>query len=179
MNFKVGDLVIFKKDFDALFVEGDVYLIVDVYYDSIDNTIITIRDKYNVYHSFVGDYLISNGIVDIKTTVIVQTPTFMHNWKRIDDGVNPSVKFNPLDVQSGGSHYKNRGIQPIEYSMKNDLNFCKGNVVKYITRHETKNKLEDLEKVIHYTLLESFFVYGEEGSTDLKNRILKLLGEVQ
>lgn len=165
MGFKIGDLVVFKKDFEV-FVERDVYPIVDIYYDSADNEIITIMGKYNMHHSFAIGNLISDDIVSI-----AQVPTLTHKWESVDGG------FNPLDVQSGGNHYKNRGIQPLEYSMKNDLNFCKGNVVKYITRHETKNKIEDLEKVIHYTLLESFFVYGVEGSTELKNRILKLLGE--
>lgn len=85
--------------------------------------------------------------------------------------------FNPLDVQEGGSHYKQRGIQPIEYTEANNLNFQQGNVVKYITRHKEKNGVEDLGKVVHYALLEAFFTYGIEGSTKLKQKILKMLGE--
>jgi len=37
-----------------------------------------------------------------------------------------------LDNQVGGDHYKKKAIQPIEYIMANDLDFCEGNVVKYI-----------------------------------------------
>ncbi|MBQ0111559.1 MAG: DUF3310 domain-containing protein [Bacteroidales bacterium] len=85
--------------------------------------------------------------------------------------------FNPLDVQEGGSHYKQRGIQPIEYTEANKLNFQQGNVVKYITRHKEKNGVEDLGKVVHYALLEAYFTYGIEGSTKLKQKILKMLGE--
>jgi len=55
-----------------------------------------------------------------------------------------------LDKQIGGDHYKKGGIQPIEYITSNDLGFCEGNVVKYISRHEKKNGLEDLEKAKHY-----------------------------
>ena len=87
--------------------------------------------------------------------------------------------YNPLVPQVAGNHYKDRGIQPIEYTSVNGLSFNQGNVIKYITRYKEKGGIEDLTKVIHYTLLESFFVYGIEGSTELKDRILELLGEVK
>ena len=85
--------------------------------------------------------------------------------------------YNPLVAQEGGGHYKNRGIQPLEYTMKNNLSFCEGNVVKYISRYKSKNGVEDLAKVIHYALLASYEEYGEQGSTELKEKVLKLLGE--
>lgn len=59
-------------------------------------------------------------------------------------------KPNPLEVQVGGGHYKALKIQPIEYIHANDLPFCEGNVVKYITRWKEKGGLKDLEKVKHY-----------------------------
>lgn len=52
--------------------------------------------------------------------------------------------------QVGGSHYQDRAIQPIDYIIANDLNFCEGSVVKYITRWKYKNGIEDLEKAKHY-----------------------------
>ena len=85
--------------------------------------------------------------------------------------------YNPLVAQEGGGHYKDRGIQPLEYTMKNNLSFCEGNVVKYISRYKSKNGIEDLAKVIHYALLASYEEYGEQGSTELKGKVLKLLGE--
>ena len=85
--------------------------------------------------------------------------------------------YNPLVAQEGGGHYKNRGIQPLEYTMQNNLSFCEGNVVKYISRYKSKNGVEDLAKVIHYALLASYEEYGEQGSTELKEKVLKLLGE--
>ena len=54
------------------------------------------------------------------------------------------------DYQIGGSHYKNKGIQPIEYIMSNGLGFCEGNVVKYVSRWREKNGLDDLLKAKHY-----------------------------
>lgn len=85
--------------------------------------------------------------------------------------------YNPLITQEGGGHYKDRSIQPLEYTMKNNLSFCEGNVVKYISRYKSKNGIEDLAKVIHYALLASYEEYGEQGSTELKEKVLKLLGE--
>jgi hypothetical protein len=60
----------------------------------------------------------------------------------------------PQDKQIGGSHYKFFKIQPYEFISKNKLSFFQGNVVKYVCRYLFKNKIEDLEKIIHYCQLE-------------------------
>lgn len=104
---------------------------------------------------------------------------FELKWKREQETVNPINRneFNPLIPQEGGDHYKLRPIQPIEYSERNGLSMSQGNIVKYITRHKEKNGIEDLAKVVHYALLEAYFVYDVKGSTELKQRILKMLGD--
>jgi len=53
------------------------------------------------------------------------------------------------DKQIGGSHY-DMAIQPIDFIVKNGLDFCEGNVIKYVCRHEFKNGVEDIDKAIHY-----------------------------
>ena len=68
----------------------------------------------------------------------------------------------PSDKQIGGSHYKDCVIQPVDYIVKNNLDFLEGNVVKYITRHKTKNGIEDIRKVIHYAELILEKKYGKE-----------------
>ena len=68
----------------------------------------------------------------------------------------------PSDKQIGGSHYKDCVIQPADYIVKNNLDFLEGNVVKYITRHKTKNGIEDIRKVIHYAELILELEYGEK-----------------
>lgn len=52
--------------------------------------------------------------------------------------------------QVGGSHYKDFPIQPLEFIVKNNLDFLQGNVVKYVVRYKVKNGLEDLKKARHY-----------------------------
>lgn len=91
---------------------------------------------------------------------------------------NESIKktlYSPLTVQQAGDHYKKKGIQPIEYGLANKLSFPQVNIVKYITRHEDKNGLDDLAKSIHYHFFEALRVYGEEGSDELRKKVLKLL----
>jgi len=58
--------------------------------------------------------------------------------------------FSALTKQVGGNHYRDKGIQPIIYIHANDLGFCEGNVVKYVTRWREKNGIADLKKAIHY-----------------------------
>jgi hypothetical protein len=70
---------------------------------------------------------------------------------------------NATNKQIGGDHYKNCAIQPIDYIVKNNLDFLEGNVVKYITRHKTKGEgKKDIEKVIHYAELILELKYGKE-----------------
>ena len=60
------------------------------------------------------------------------------------------MRSNPYDTQVGGDHYKKLAIQPTEYIIKNNLNFCEGNVIKYVTRWRLKGGVEDLLKAQHY-----------------------------
>jgi hypothetical protein len=85
------------------------------------------------------------------------------NWKDMDNcsGYFPE-KQKALDVQVGGDHYKNMAIQPIEFTHKNNLNFCQGNIIKYVTRYKSKNGIEDLKKVKHYVDLLIQLEYGDE-----------------
>ena len=67
-----------------------------------------------------------------------------------------------LQKQIGGDHYKDCGIQPVEYIHANKLDYFEGNVVKYITRHKLKGGIEDIKKVIHYAELILELRYGKE-----------------
>lgn len=55
-----------------------------------------------------------------------------------------------LDVQEGGNHYKVLKIQPVEYVHANQIPFIEGNIIKYVTRHKTKNGKQDLLKARHF-----------------------------
>ena len=69
-----------------------------------------------------------------------------------------------LDVQIDGDHYKKLAIQPIEYCMKNNLNFIQSSIVKYATRYKDKGGRVDLEKIKHLVdlLIEFEYPVGDE-----------------
>ena len=43
-------------------------------------------------------------------------------------------------------HYSKYKIEPITFILANELDFCQGNIIKYVLRYKDKNGLEDLQK---------------------------------
>jgi hypothetical protein len=59
------------------------------------------------------------------------------------------------DVQYGGDHYKEMGVQPwkaMESWMSHEafMGFLRGNAIKYLARTDKKGGVEDLKKARHY-----------------------------
>jgi hypothetical protein len=54
------------------------------------------------------------------------------------------------DVIRKPKHYAQYKIEPIEFIMANDLNFCEGNVIKYVLRYRDKGGIESLNKAKQY-----------------------------
>lgn len=52
--------------------------------------------------------------------------------------------------QVGGNHYKDMTIQPVEYIHRNELGFCVGSAIKYLSRYKSKDGKRDLEKARHF-----------------------------
>lgn len=52
--------------------------------------------------------------------------------------------------QVGGTHYSDLNIEPIQFIEANSLGFHEGNIVKYISRWQAKNGIEDLKKAKWY-----------------------------
>ncbi|HEX2614010.1 MAG TPA: DUF3310 domain-containing protein [Nitrososphaera sp.] len=48
------------------------------------------------------------------------------------------------------AHYKELVIEPLTYIQANKLNFCEGNIIKYVSRWRFKDDLKDLEKARFY-----------------------------
>ena len=65
--------------------------------------------------------------------------------------------------QIGGTHYSNLAIEPIDFITANNLGFCEGNVIKYISRWKAKNGVEDLKKARWYI---DFLIESIENETD-------------
>ena len=106
--------------------------------------------------------IIKTGLTDINTTceaVNNKLKAVNSCWATFDD--EEACVSTPLDVQIGGSHYKDMPIQPAEYTQKNNLTYLEGAVVKYISRYKQKNGKEDLDKAIHCIELLRELEYGE------------------
>jgi len=56
-----------------------------------------------------------------------------------------------IDKQIGGNHYKEYKIQPIEFIVKNNLDFIQGNIIKYALRNKAgEDPTEKWNEIIHY-----------------------------
>lgn len=53
------------------------------------------------------------------------------------------------DVNSQ-KHYTSLPLQHIEFAQRNNLNWCQGNITKYVCRYKYKNGVEDLLKAKSY-----------------------------
>jgi len=87
----------------------------------------------------------------------------------VDGTIDVSKDNSALDVQEGeGDHYKRWSIQPITFIHENSLGFARGNIIKYIMRHDIKNGREDLEKAKHYIdlLIELEYDQDEVSNSD-------------
>lgn len=101
-----------------------------------------------------------SSIDDAPYLCISCIPDFKH-WEAKQETQPPEEPpVNPLDTQVGGSHYKDMEIQPAEFSVKNKLNPCQANVIKYTSRIKGHNAkvIEDRRKAIHYLQMEIGFI---------------------
>jgi|CXWL01.1.fsa_nt_gi hypothetical protein len=74
------------------------------------------------------------------------------------------------DRQVGGSHYKDKAIQPWDamkawMSPEQFKGFLRGNVIRYIARCDDKGGVEDLKKCAHY--LDKLIEHEEECNAEL------------
>lgn len=136
-----------KKIGDKVEIDGDTFMIAHPPGDDI---------CLGCYFDDGYSKLACNGCESIQCifTKIEENPTSEQVRACTAKGETPHKKpksaiKSALDKQEGGDHYK-VSVQPIEYILANNLGFCEGNVVKYITRWKNKNGVEDLKKVIHY-----------------------------
>ena len=67
-----------------------------------------------------------------------------------------------IPEQVGGNHYGKLKIDPNTYAMENELNFMQGQIIKYVTRYDLKNGLEDLKKAMHNLEILIEMEYGSE-----------------
>lgn len=137
----------------------------------VENKEFKVKDddtKYFLKQCMTGDYFVWWYNEDKAYKEVDYTPDVIKyhfdsgNWKFVEEKEATETKpQSALDKQVSGNHYKDCGIQPIEYIHANGLNYFEGNAVKYITRHRKKNGKADIEKAIHYLELMIELEYPE------------------
>ncbi len=131
-----------------------------VWYDFERNHFTTATEITIISH-FTKYQHVAETILNIGSRYDVYLGTFVSDLEIVsNDGI--STEKSSLQIQEGGTHYKEMKIQPIEYIHANNLPFIEGNIVKYISRHKEKNGAEDIKKVIHYCQLLLELEYGEK-----------------
>lgn len=104
-----------------------------------------------------GFSIAQNGDDKGKYRLIVEIPV-----KDNDDNCSTDV-----DTEKKDAHYHKCKIEPIEYILANDLDFCQGNIVKYITRYKHKGTpLEDLRKIKEYVQ----YIINNLSETDVNDK---------
>ena len=69
-----------------------------------------------------------------------------------------------MAVQIGGDHYKKLAIQPMRYSMENELDALQHTIIKYVTRFRDKGGVHDLLKAKH--CLDMLIQFEESGKLE-------------
>lgn len=145
-----------------------------MYYDSIEEAIkaapdcthvLTTGSEWDMCESTKGKYApvykINGAYCRHRYSSKVTFNTGVSRWvvahDRIEDNISrpepiTAAQFDQAatERQVGGDHYKSLKIQPIEYIDANNLPYLEGNVIKYVTRHASKNGVQDIDKAIHY-----------------------------
>lgn len=116
------------------------------------------KDNFDMVHGDNG-YWEECSKADISKNAVVRW--YRHSQPEELPFVDDEPK-TAWDKQEGGSHYKDLKIQPMQYALDNKLDYAQANVVKYVTRHASKNGKEDLLKAIHNIELMIEYYYGDK-----------------
>lgn len=129
--------------------------------------VVTVKDTPEVPEGTIG-YILLQNLPPYDYTVDINGEHEYFNEDELEllsvSEVVETKSQSALDKQVSGNHYKDCGIQPIEYIHANGLSYLEGNVIKYTTRHSKKNGKADIEKAIHY--LELILEMEYKGETN-------------
>ena len=89
--------------------------------------------------------------------------------RRMTQDTVKKIERNALEQQVGGKHYRECEIQPVEYIVKNNLDFLEGNIVKYVTPNKKQTTLM-LNVFCIVTLLSFLFSSSCENWSDISLR---------
>ena len=85
---------------------------------------------------------------DFAAISVAQAAAYRRFARKIEDQIKEALMAAPQKQNDplSPSYYSRFAIQPIEFIVKNGLDFLQGNVIKYVCRFDQKNGIEDLKK---------------------------------
>lgn len=121
------------------------------------------RDKHSAFYDYRNRYIEKTNLLFVGTEEEVFkefTKYEAQKNKTAEEIFLP--KYESLQKQVGGGHYKNMAITPAEFIIKNDIPWIDGDAIVYICRHKSKNGAEDLKKAIQCLEIALEFYYPNE-----------------
>jgi len=116
--------------------------------------------------NWISGATFSRPLSEIERVKIKKLNSF---WQKVISGKDEIEKdstFDPINP----SHYTDLAITPREYITVNKIAWDEANVIKYISRHGSKNGAEDVRKAIKYCeLVLKRYEEGEKGCTQNEN----------
>jgi hypothetical protein len=113
-----------------------------------DNMAYFLPDMLEIVELAKEEKTIGDAIEETMNAIFDDLPTA----KEIENNLKTlgfEIKESAFKTQVNGNHYTKLAIQPMEYSMKNNLNPLQHTIIKYITRYKDKNGKIDLLKAKH------------------------------
>lgn len=114
------------------------------------------------------------GLLYAKNTQNATTIDKLQQHKDAQNAKQPNETACSLDVQIGGNHYSRMVIQPAEYCEYNNIPALESAVIKYVSRHQNKNGVQDLEKAKDLINMIIDMRYDCVGIANLEARLAKL-----
>ena len=114
------------------------------------------------------------GLLYAKNTQNATVIDKLQQYKDAQNTQQPNETACSLDVQIGGNHYSKMVIQPAEYCEYNNIPALEAAVIKYVSRHQNKNGVQDLEKAKDLINMIIDMRYDCVGIANLEARLAKL-----
>ena len=114
------------------------------------------------------------GLLYAKNTQNATAIDKLQQYKDAQNTQQPNETACSLDVQIGGNHYSKMVIQPAEYCEYNNIPALEAAVIKYVSRHQNKNGVQDLEKAKDLINMIIDMRYDHVGIANLEARLAKL-----
>ena len=117
-------------------------------------------DKYLVLAGFTGRWSARAFEVVEPVQLGRQAPPAV-DYRAFGSRSEQALKAPVKDNVNLPEHYARFKIEPVRFCMENEMDPFQFNIIKYTCRHDSKNGIEDIDKVIRYATMYRKFLLGD------------------